>query len=272
MIIAQLTDLHIKEEGKFAYQTVDTYGALQRAVTHLNDFRPAIDMVVVSGDLGDFGTQAEYNLLRQELNRLHMPYHVIPGNHDDYRVMRKAFSDHTYLATEGPLTFSIFREGLRIIGLDTSVPGRPEGHMDTEKQAWLKHELTTHKNEPTLIFMHHPPFETGIHHMDEIMLQNAEVDFWPLLEGHDQVLHIACGHVHRTIETMKHGIPVSIGSCVAHQVTLDLDPTSRPSFTMDPPAIRLFLWQNNALVSHQSFLGDFPGPHPFFDQEGGLID
>ncbi|MDX5593474.1 phosphodiesterase [Pseudovibrio sp. SPO723] len=272
MIIAQLTDLHIKAEGRLAYGHVDTLGALARAVDHLNAFQPAIDLVVVSGDLGDYGTREEYAVLRKELDRLSMPYHVIPGNHDDYRVMREAFSDHDYLSQQGALTFSIEREGLRIIGLDSSVPGKSEGHFGADKQAWLKAELKAHEDQPTLIFIHHPPFETGIKHMDRIMLQNADEDFWPLFRDQVQVLHIACGHVHRNIDSMKNGIPVSIGSCVAHIVTLDLDPEGASSFTMDPPSLRLFYWNNDTLVSHQSFIGNFSGPHPFFGPDGKLID
>ncbi|KZK89993.1 3',5'-cyclic adenosine monophosphate phosphodiesterase CpdA [Pseudovibrio sp. Ad5] len=272
MIFAQLTDIHIKAGGKFAYNCVDTLSHLRQAVAHLNAFRPRLDFVVISGDLVDLGNADEYELFRQEIDQLDMPFYVIPGNHDHRDAMRDAFADHDYLTSEGALQFSIEKDGLRIIGLDTTIPGKHDGHFDADKQVWLRDELDAHKNQPTLVFMHHPPFKTGIQHMDDIMLMRADEDFWPVVTGQSQIRQIACGHVHRAIEVFKNGIPMSICPASGHQVTLDLDPDGEPGFVMDPPAVRVFRWSEGELINHLSFIGDFGGQHPFFDKDGKLID
>ncbi|SDQ77045.1 phosphodiesterase [Pseudovibrio sp. Tun.PSC04-5.I4] len=272
MIFAQLTDIHIKAGGKFAYNCVDTLSHLRNAIDHLNGFHPKLDFVVISGDLVDLGDAGEYDLFKQEIARLDMPFYVIPGNHDHRDVMREAFADHDYLSNEGPLQFSIEKEGLRIIGLDTTSAGHPHGHFEAEKQVWLRRELEAHKDQPTLVFMHHPPFKTGIQHMDNIMLKQADEDFWPVFSGYSQVLQIACGHVHRAIETFKNGIPVSICPASGHQVALDLDPEGEPSLVMEPPAVRIFRWTKGELINHLSFIGDFGAQHPFFGGDGKLIN
>ena len=48
--IAQISDLHIKAPGSPAYGRVDTAKALEHCVTVLNEFDPAPDFVVISGD------------------------------------------------------------------------------------------------------------------------------------------------------------------------------------------------------------------------------
>lgn len=271
MIFAQLTDTHIKPKGCFAYGHVDTLGFLRKAIEHLNAFQPALDFVVISGDLVDVGTQVEYTLFREAVDQLRMPYYVIPGNHDHKEVMRTAFADHTYLTTQGPLQFSIEQQGLRIIGLDTSQIGKSEGAFPEEQQDWLTTELAAHPDQPTMIFMHHPPFKTGIQHMDDMRLLDADQNFWRLLKGQSQIIHIACGHVHRAIETFMHGIPISISPSSAHAVTLDLEPEGPATFTMDPQGSRIFIWNGTHLVSHLTFFGDYTGPHPFFGPDGKLL-
>ena len=55
MIIAQITDTHIKPPGQFAYRVVDTATCLRAAVRALDRLVPAPAAVVVTGDLVDRG-------------------------------------------------------------------------------------------------------------------------------------------------------------------------------------------------------------------------
>ena len=107
--------------------------------------------------------------------------------------------------------------------------------------------------------------------MDVQNLSNAD-EFVALLSRHGQVRHVACGHIHRSIETVIGGIAVSIGPNAAHSVSLDVAENAPPSFTMEPPMMRLFHWIDGQVVSHLSFVGRFDGPHPFFNEDGSLID
>lgn len=93
-LIAQISDLHIKAHGRLSYKKVDTYNALLRAINTLNGLRPRPDAVVITGDLVDFGTAAEYQTLRQALATLDLPFYLMAGNHDDRQALRAAFPDH----------------------------------------------------------------------------------------------------------------------------------------------------------------------------------
>ena len=272
MIIAQLTDPHVKRGRRMAYRRVDTASMFEAAVDHVNRLTPRADAAIVTGDLTDTGTLEEYGEVRPILERLECPHFVIPGNHDNARTMREAFHDHDYMPETGDfLNYAIETYPLRLIGLDSTMPGKPGGLMCAERLEWLDTCLGARPEAPTLIFMHHPPFLTGIGHMDVQNLENAG-DFVRLLSGHKQVRHVACGHVHRAIDICVAGVAMSIGPNAAHSVTLDVHDGAPSSFSMEPPMMRLFHWIDGQVVSHLSFVGSFDGPHPFFASDGSLID
>src|SRR5438309_8597200 len=101
MIIAQITDMHIKPEGVLAYGRLDTAPYLRRAVAHLLALKPRPDVVLATGDLVDGGLPEEYRRLHDLLAPLSMPVYLIPGNHDNRDALAAAFTDHAYLPRGG---------------------------------------------------------------------------------------------------------------------------------------------------------------------------
>lgn len=273
MLIAQLTDTHIKAEGRLAYRKVDTAANLARSVDHLMQLDPRPDIVLMTGDLTDFGRPEEYALLRRLLAPLTMPVYVIPGNHDQRGNMRTAFADHAYLPGGGEfLQYVVDDYPVRLIGLDTTVPGADGGLMCDQRLAWLDARLSEAPQRPTLLFMHHPPFVTGIAHMDRQRCAGGEA-LGAVVEGHKQVFRILCGHVHRAVQIQWHGVTASIGPGSSHAVALDVRPDGPAQFLIEPAACQLHYWrEGTGLISHLSFIGQFEGPFPFFDEQGRLID
>lgn len=273
MLIAQLTDPHIKAKGRLAYQKVDTEKNLRRCVAHVMRLPSRPDVILITGDLTDFGRPEEYSLLRSLIAPLDMPVFVIPGNHDTREGMRQAFYDHEYLPKGGGfLHYVVEGYPLRLVGLDTTVPGKPQGAMCQERLQWLDQRLSEKPDVPTVLFMHHPPIVTGIKHMDVQNCRDGEA-LGNLVERHKQVFQILCGHVHRPIQAQWHGVTVTIAPSSSHYVALDLLEESSADFVLEPPALQLHQWRDNqVLVSHLSFIGQFDGPYPFFDKFGKLID
>src|SRR5277367_5831760 len=116
--IAQISDLHIKPPGALAYGRVDTAKALERCVAALNEFKPAPDFVVISGDLADTPTSAEYDYLKHLLAPLKLPFAGIPGNHDSRELMRAAFPQADDATISGPLDQRLEIGGLDLLLLD----------------------------------------------------------------------------------------------------------------------------------------------------------
>jgi 3',5'-cyclic AMP phosphodiesterase CpdA len=271
MLIAQVTDPHIKAAGQLAYRQVDTAANLARCIGHLLGLKRRPDLVLMTGDLTDFGREEEYRLLRELIAPLPMPVYVIPGNHDERENFRRAFHDHRYLPVAGKLHYVIDDYPIRMIGLDTTIAGKSGGEVDAACLAWLTDCLVAAPERPTLLFMHHPPIISGIEHMDVQNCANA-AEFGNLLRKHPQVCRIVCGHVHRPIHTHWNGLIVSIAPSASHYVALDLGEAPHRDFYLEPPSIHLHSWHKECLVTHLSFVGDFAGPYPFYDELGRLID
>jgi 3',5'-cyclic AMP phosphodiesterase CpdA len=274
VLIAQISDLHIKPPGALAYRRVDTAKALERCVIALNEFIPKPDLVVISGDLADTPTPEEYEHLKRLLAPLKLPFVSIPGNHDSRELMRAAFPLASYAFPSGALNQRVEIGGLDLMLLDSSVPGKPHGELEAATLQWLEEILASAPDRPALLFLHHPPFKTGIWHMDHQNLLNAG-ELALVVRRHPRVQLIAAGHVHRATLTMFAGVPAMICPAPNHAVDLDLAELREPSFKVEPPAFHLHSWFPGegfgSVVTHQVPIGDFDGPHPFLGPDGKLL-
>jgi Icc protein len=274
VLIAQISDLHIKPPGSLAYGRVDTAAALKRCVAALNAFVPQPDLVVISGDLADTPTSHEYEHLKRLLEPLKLPFAGIPGNHDSRELMRAAFPHAAYAISSGPLNQKVEAGGLDLLLLDSSVHGKPHGELEMATLQWLDATLASAPSRPALLFLHHPPFTAGIWHMDRQNLLNAG-ELAEIVKRHPRVQRIATGHVHRATLTMFAGAPTTICPAPNHAVDLDLAQLREPSFKVEPPAFHLHAWFPGegfgSVVTHQVPIGNFDGPHPFFGPDGKLL-
>jgi 3',5'-cyclic AMP phosphodiesterase CpdA len=257
VLIAQITDTHIKPEGILAYGRVDTAAFLARAVDHILHLDPRPDVVLGTGDLVDGGTPAEYARLRHLLSPLPMPVYLIPGNHDDRDALRHAFADYPKMPRAGFIQFVVDDGPLRLVAVDTLLPGASGGRVDAERLAWLDARLAEAPSKPTMIFMHHPPFKTGIEYMDSIGLEGAGA-MAEVVRRYPQVERVVCGHLHRSIQSRWAGTVAMTVPATAHQVELDVRHDVGLAFSMEPPGYALHLWREDVgLVSHMATVGDF---------------
>ncbi len=274
ILIAQISDLHIKPPGALAYGRVDTAKALENCVAALNAFAPAPDFVVISGDLVDTPSVEEYDHLKRLLAPLRVPFAGVPGNHDSRAWMRAAFPSAPYARATGPLDQKIEVDGIDLLLLDSSVAGKPHGMLEASTLQWLDAALATAVDRSALLFLHHPPFKGGIWHMDRQDLFNAE-ELARIVRRHPRAQLIGCGHVHRAMLTTFAGIPVTLCPAPNHAVDLDLGQLREPSFRVEPPAFHLHTWFRGdgfgQLVTHQVPIGQFDRPHPFFGPDGKLL-
>jgi 3',5'-cyclic AMP phosphodiesterase CpdA len=263
MLIAQLSDMHIRPEGQLLFDRIDTAAYLERAVAHVLTLDPRPDVVIMTGDLVEAGKPEEYERLRRLIAPLPMPVYLIPGNHDGRESMRAAFADKGYLPASGFLHYAVEDGPVRLIALDTLVEGKGHGALAEEQLAWLEARLGEQPDRPTMLFMHHPPFECGIETFDRTRLNEGSERLAELVQRHGNVERAVCGHVHRPIQVRWAGTMASIAPSTAHQATLDLHEHSRLTMMMEPPAIALHQWRpGTGLVTHVSYIGEFDGPKP----------
>ena len=265
MLIAQLTDLHIRPPGQAANRVAETNMLVERAFRAVAAFTPRPDVILLTGDLTECGLDAEYaNLARMIRCHLTPPVFVIPGNHDRRENLRKEL-EHLPGVTADPfyVQYAVEDFPVRLVMLDTAVPGSAAGELRPEQLQWLDRTLAQAPHKPTMIGMHHPPFSCGITHMDRIRLNNVAA-FAEVVARHKQVERIVCGHHHRAITTKLAQAIASISPSVAHQVEMSLRADDPGAFIFEPPAFQLHRWApEDGIVSHTVYVEHFPGPFPF---------
>ena len=277
MLIAQISDFHLKPEGVLAYQAADTATPLRRAVNHINALNPRPDLVLATGDLVDEGASESYTLLKMLLDPLKPPLFVVPGNHDHKTKLRNALPDHHYLnqtvEENGTpyICFTIEEFPVRIIGLDTVTPGEHGGGLGPVRLDWLDRALSDRPYAPTVIFMHHPPFASAIGHMDVEFFAGRE-ELARIIRKYPTVERVLCGHVHRPVFRRFAGTVANICPGIGMQLVLDLRKDAPSAFILEPSAVMLHLWTDlwdePSLLTHISIIenqpGQYSGPHPFF--------
>jgi len=279
MLIAQISDTHIRRPGQLAYRRLDTAPFLARCIERLNTWAQPIAAVVVTGDLVDAGAPDEYAHLRALLTQLKLPYYLMVGNHDRRAALRDAFPDATYLFQGGTdfiqyrVTLGTAAAPLHLIALDSLDAPHSGGRLCAARLAWLAQALEASQGAPVIVALHHPPFRTGIGHMDSAVLDAGDTQLLAQLIGrYPNVERVICGHLHRPIHMRFAGTIASTAPSPAHQVVLDIDPQAASAFVMEPPAFALHYWQaETGLVSHHAYLDRFDGPYPFRENDGELI-
>jgi 3',5'-cyclic-AMP phosphodiesterase len=255
MRIVQITDLHVVAKGHLWYDRVPTNAQLAQAVAHINSLDPRVDAVIATGDLTEHGSAEEYDHLREILADLVPPVFVIPGNHDRREVLLKAFANENYMpALDAPFVNYAIDFPVRLIGLDATVPEQNYGLMCERRLQWLDRTLSEQPECPTLIFMHHPPFRTGIHWMDAFGLHGGRL-MEEVVRRHRQVVRVACGHIHRPIHVEWGGTIASTAPSTCHQVLLNLSGQNGFEFTIEPRAVQLYVWDDSyGLIAHLSYV------------------
>ena len=255
MLIAQISDCHIRDHGGELARLVDTTETLRRVVDHLVGLDPAPDVILATGDLTDDGTASQYATLLEVLAPIADRLLPIPGNHDECPLFREAFSDLVPEdIADDHCSYVVEHHPVRLVGLDNSLPGRHDGHFDPVRERWLSDVLDSGPDRPTLVFTHFPPFETGLRFMDDAGLLDAD-RLRAVIQRHPQVRLLVTGHMHRPIHTAIGSTPVSTCPSTGNQLRLDLHP-DRGAAVDEPPAYQLHRWDGERFVTHTGVVRD----------------
>jgi 3',5'-cyclic AMP phosphodiesterase CpdA len=189
VLIAQITDTHVTQDGAQAAYLAD-------AIDWINQMRPRPIVVLVSGDTVNDGQRDQYAILGAILARCSVAVYLVPGNHDRREALRDVLPASFFPGTPGErLHYVLDTHPVRLIGLDTAERGRPGGYLDDAGLAWLESTLLAAPDRPTLIFMHHPPFRTGVNAADMLGFRGVR-RFGRIAARHQAVRRIIAGHIH----------------------------------------------------------------------------
>jgi 3',5'-cyclic-AMP phosphodiesterase len=216
-ILAQLSDLHLGDGRK---TRGDPAAGLAAAVAALRRLPTPVDAVVVTGDLADHGSAAEYALAHDLLAVLEVPVHVLPGNNDDRAALREAFGLPG--EPDDPVDYAVDLGPLDLVVVDSTVPGKTRGVFEPGQLQRLDTTLAANAGKPTVVAMHHPPLTTAIADWDRWNMRAGQRRaIGETIAAHPHVVAIVAGHLHRVAASTLAGRPVISGPSTFTQARPD---------------------------------------------------
>jgi 3',5'-cyclic AMP phosphodiesterase CpdA len=224
LLVAQISDTHILAPTSDHPAVQLRADCLRRCIVDINKQQP--DAVIFTGDTTQHGLPEEYARLRELLAPLEPPLYLVPGNRDDNGVLRTSLGDRPYLPANGDfLHYVIEDHAVRLVALDSTSPGERKGVFCPARQAWLDQVLSEQPIRPTLLFIHHPPFDVDDHYVGGYRRPEESAALAELVRCHPQVVGLICGHVHWLIECRWAGRPARIMPSIAVDLRKGIDET-----------------------------------------------
>jgi Icc protein len=247
-VIAHISDTHLLGGDRKLFSTVDVARNLTRVLDRLRAGEQQIDALVFTGDLADISEVDAYRWLRSQVEpaaaELGAELVWVMGNHDE----RTAYSRELFDDESDGVQDRVYDVGgLRIISLDTSLPGYHHGALSDEQRAWLERELATPAPHGTVLAMHHPPLVAHSPLVRLIELENMQL-LEPIVRGSD-VRAILAGHLHYSSFGNFAGVPVSVASATCYTVDLGADKSFLLSAVNGAQSIQLIHLYDDAVVT-----------------------
>ncbi|WP_377322407.1 phosphodiesterase [Pimelobacter simplex] len=223
-VVAHLSDPHLLAD-RLLYDAVDTAAHLERALARLRRLPTPPQALVFTGDLADRAEPGAYARLRAIVEPVAADLGAevvwVMGNHDERRAFGQALLG---IDDDAPRDRVHDVAGLRIVALDTSVPGWHHGELSDEQLAWLADVLATPAPHGTLLAMHHPPIPVPMLRLAELIELHDQERLAAVVRGSD-VRGILGGHFHFTSYSTFAGVPVSVASATCY--TSEVAPEAR---------------------------------------------
>jgi Icc protein len=215
-VLAHISDTHLLTGDARQYDAIDTAARFAAALDRLAGMDPAPQALVLTGDLADLGEPDAYRLLRTMVEPVaeRMGAQVVwcMGNHDE----RTAYSRELFGSeSDEPQDRVHDVAGLRIVSLDTSVPGWHHGELTDAQLAWLRDVLATPAEHGTILALHHPPIPSPMLPVAEVIELLHTDRLADVVRGSD-VRAILGGHYHFTSHSTFAGIPVSVAAATCN--------------------------------------------------------
>ncbi|MFA5605657.1 MAG: phosphodiesterase [Leucobacter sp.] len=222
--ILHISDTHFVGDDELLHGSIDSDSQLRRMFDGFAKSNTLPEAIVFTGDLADTGQPEAYARLRAmvepEAERLGAQLIWCMGNHDERVAFRKGLLDQEADDSE-PVDRVFDVNGLRIIALDSTVPGKHHGEISESQLEWLARELETPAPDGTLIALHHPPVPSPLGLIALVELQDQE-RLARVIEGTD-VRGVLGGHLHYSTVSTFAGVPVSVASATCYTQDLQVE-------------------------------------------------
>lgn len=221
--ILHLSDTHFVGDGELLHDRIDSDRNLAELFEGFEKSNARPEAIVFTGDLADNGRPDAYRRLRDIVEpaaeRLGAQVIWVMGNHDERVAFRQGLLDQD--ADDSQPVDRVFDiNGLRIIALDSTIPGHHHGEITEEQLEWLAGVLSEPAPDGTLIALHHPPVPSPLGLLALVELKNQD-RLAEVIRGTD-VRGVLGGHLHYSTHSTFAGVPVSVASATCYTQDLNV--------------------------------------------------
>ncbi|WP_281544743.1 3',5'-cyclic-AMP phosphodiesterase [Grimontia sp. SpTr1] len=241
--LLQITDTHLFADPYGCLLGVNTAASFQAVVGEIQSSQVEFDAIIATGDISQDHTAESYQRFVDGIAHWSQPCFWLPGNHDYQQEMQSILTQSTLQRCDSVLV----GEHWQLVVLDSQVKGVPHGRLSKEQLSLLDTALSTNKDRHTLVLLHHHPLPAGSAWLDHHQLHNQE-DFWAVVEKHNNVKGVVCGHIHQALDTEHKGRRVMAAPSTCIQFKPDSDDFALDS--TNPGWREIELHQDGTIITH----------------------
>ncbi|MGR5168022.1 3',5'-cyclic-AMP phosphodiesterase [Vibrio astriarenae] len=201
--LLQITDTHLFSDEEGALLNVNTRDSFEAVVDMVKTEGVQFDAIVATGDISQDHSAHSYQRFLDGIAPLEKPCLWLPGNHDFQPSMGEVLPSVQVRALEHGLLGKYWQ----VVILDSQVVGKPHGRLSDQQLELLDSKLTEHAERHTLVLLHHHPLLVGSAWLDQHTLKDSE-DFWSVVDKHQNVKAVLCGHVHQDFDQTRGDVRV----------------------------------------------------------------
>jgi Icc protein len=220
--LLHISDTHLLAGSGLLYGRVSAETHLRELFAELESSGGRPEAIVFTGDLADRGEREAYETLRSIVEpaaaRLGAQVIWVMGNHDERNAFRESLLGEPAKTTPIDRVYDV--NGLRVISIDSTVPGHHFGELSGAQLDWLAEELSFPAPHGTILAMHHPPLPSVLDLAVAVELRD-QPGLAEVIEGSD-VRSIIAGHLHYSSTGTFAGIPVSVASATCYTQDLNV--------------------------------------------------
>jgi Icc protein len=215
MRIAHISDFHLPTKKDSRANGVLPHANLDLAVETLKAQNPKPNLIMLGGDLLEDGEKGSYQVVAEKFKDFEAPVHTVLGNHDHLKSFKKSSlarnKDHDRAY------YSFDHNKVHVVVLYSVCPKKQHGRLDEEQLLWLSVNLYENRGKPVVIFLHHPPFDSGVAWLDKIKLLNDE-EFWNIVPPYSKnILGVFASHFHIQLFCKVKGVLSATNPAVCWQ-------------------------------------------------------
>jgi Icc protein len=251
----QLSDLHLAPPGQLL-AGIDPIRQMRSVLARINQLDVTPAFIVISGDLTDNGSAESYEVVNQVLQELGAgttSIFLALGNHDDRATFRQIVLRAERSDDQSPYHHSQVIDGLRVIVLDSTIPGDVGGALGATQLSWLQAQLDELAPRGNLIVLHHPCRLAGpVRHYPAFILRDAAALEAMVARHQDRIVGVLAGHTHQANSAPFGGTLHATAPAVLRQ----LDSFAGEQYTTVPGGgFNLCQLDANGLTIHPVLLG-----------------